>query len=162
MIVGNNIFMKNKTYIFTFHSFVDLITNSSTVIFTQATDKTIKSFHELVNEYLKLANSTKTSEDIFRVRLVREKTWREQENEEEAMENGGEELERYSRKIEVVGGKLISDSKTALTENLDREVDIELHIEEIDENFDYTGVNSFLSKVTSYTNSFENEAEAEY
>lgn len=155
--------MKNKTYIITFHSFVDLITNSSTVIFTQATDKTVESFHELVNTYFELTNQPTKSKDIFKVRLVRDKTCQEEEEEEEAIENGGAELERYNRKIEVVGVRLISDSHSALTENLDEtNMDIDLLIEEIDKNFDYSGVKGFLAKIATYKDSFLEEASAEY
>ena len=46
------------------HSFVDVITNSSTVIYTYAGDNSVKICHEAVNEILKVAGSEK-SQKIF-------------------------------------------------------------------------------------------------
>lgn len=47
-----------------FHSFVDLITNSSTVIYTYS-DSCIGPVKELINEFLKLSESDKTADDMF-------------------------------------------------------------------------------------------------
>lgn len=48
---------------FKFHSIVDLITNSSTVIFTY--QNSIKEAKELIAEILKLSGSDKTPDDVF-------------------------------------------------------------------------------------------------
>ena len=55
----------NKTIIMKIHSIVDVITNSSTVIYTYQ-DDSIEPAKELVNEMLKLSGITdKTADDIF-------------------------------------------------------------------------------------------------
>jgi phosphoglycerate-specific signal transduction histidine kinase len=52
------------------HSFVDLITNSSTEIFVQASDQTVKSVKKLIDELLKLGNSQYKCEDLFDIYLT--------------------------------------------------------------------------------------------
>jgi len=47
------------------HSIVDVITNSSTVVYVQTHDNTIKYAKELVNTLLKVAGSDKKAEDLF-------------------------------------------------------------------------------------------------
>jgi hypothetical protein len=55
----------NKTVIMKIHSIVDVITNSSTVIYTYQ-DNSIEPAKELVNEMLKLSGITdKTADDVF-------------------------------------------------------------------------------------------------
>jgi hypothetical protein len=49
------------------HSFVDLITNSSSEIFVSANERTVKLIEELINHLLKGAGSTKTSNDLFSI-----------------------------------------------------------------------------------------------
>lgn len=51
------------------HSFVDLITNSSTEIYIEATEKTIESIKALVDNILKLGNSKLTCDDLFTIEL---------------------------------------------------------------------------------------------
>lgn len=51
------------------HSFVDLITNSSTEIYIQATDKTIESIKALVDNILKLGGSALKCDDLFTIEL---------------------------------------------------------------------------------------------
>ena len=63
--------MKGQTkmkLVIPFHSFVDFITNSSTEVFVEATDKTVQAVHAVVNELLKSHTDDK-SEDIFDVQL---------------------------------------------------------------------------------------------
>lgn len=57
-----------KTFKIQIHSIVDLITNSSTVIFTYS-QGSIKAVKELVNEMLKLFNENVTFDDIFYVNI---------------------------------------------------------------------------------------------
>ncbi|MFA5395703.1 MAG: hypothetical protein WC346_06760 [Methanogenium sp.] len=52
------------------HSFVDVITNSSTTIYCQCTDKTILAAKELINFFLKESGSKKTADDLFEFKLV--------------------------------------------------------------------------------------------
>jgi hypothetical protein len=47
------------------HSFIDVITNSSTEIFISTHDKTITLAKELINGLLKVAKSEKTADDLF-------------------------------------------------------------------------------------------------
>lgn len=47
------------------HSFVDLITNSSTEIYIQSTDKTVDMVKNLVNAILDASGSTYTCDDLF-------------------------------------------------------------------------------------------------
>ena len=58
------------------HSVVDLITNSSTVIYTQAHEGTIKTVKEIINIILKLGgNETLTADDLFTFALEKEESW---------------------------------------------------------------------------------------
>ena len=52
------------------HSFVDVITNSSTVIYVQCHDKTIELAKELINEILEAGDVNKTADDLFEFKLV--------------------------------------------------------------------------------------------
>lgn len=52
------------------HSFVDLITNSSSEVFVEATEKTVETVKDIINEVLKLQNSSKTADDLFSFTLV--------------------------------------------------------------------------------------------
>ena len=60
--------IQNK-YIIRLHSFVDIITNSSTEIYIEATDKTIESLKNIINSILKMGNSTLTADDLFTIEL---------------------------------------------------------------------------------------------
>jgi hypothetical protein len=51
------------------HSFVDLITNSSSEIFTSATESTLTAAKEIINGILKAAGSKKTSDALFDISL---------------------------------------------------------------------------------------------
>ena len=51
------------------HSIVDIITNSSTTIYTQATDGAIKTVKEIINTILKDAGSDKTVDDLYDVEI---------------------------------------------------------------------------------------------
>ena len=52
------------------HSFVDIITNSSSEIFVEANEKTIENVKNLVNSLLALAGSQSTCDDLFEMELV--------------------------------------------------------------------------------------------
>jgi hypothetical protein len=51
------------------HSFNDVITNSSEVIYVCANDKSISLVKELINYFLKKAGSDKTADDLFTFEL---------------------------------------------------------------------------------------------
>ena len=51
------------------HSFVDVITNSSTTIYTQFRKSAIKDSYEMINEILKLGGSDKKAEDLFDISI---------------------------------------------------------------------------------------------
>jgi hypothetical protein len=52
------------------HSFVDLITNSSTEIYIEADKGTIEAVKALVNNLLKVAKSDLTADDLFTITLL--------------------------------------------------------------------------------------------
>jgi len=52
------------------HSFVDLITNSSSEIFTSASDSTVAAAKEIVNKVLAAGGSLATCDDLFNVSLL--------------------------------------------------------------------------------------------
>ena len=54
-----------KSLIIPVHSFVDVITNSSSEIFISADDGTVKAVKELINNLLKGVGSDKTADDLF-------------------------------------------------------------------------------------------------
>ena len=51
------------------HSFVDVITNSSTIIYTQFKESAIQDSYEMINEILKLGGSDKKAEDLFDISI---------------------------------------------------------------------------------------------
>lgn len=54
------------------HSFIDIITNSSTEIFIQATNATIKNIKSLIDSVLVISGSTMKCDDIFDISLKSE------------------------------------------------------------------------------------------
>ena len=58
-----------QSLIIKIHSFIDVITNSSTEIFVQANDKTIKNVKDMVTAILGLGGSSLTFDDLFTVSL---------------------------------------------------------------------------------------------
>lgn len=61
-----------KSLFIPIHSFVDVITNSSTEVYISVADKTIETVRALVDNLLKFAGSTKTSVELFDVAVVYE------------------------------------------------------------------------------------------
>lgn len=51
------------------HSFIDIITNSSTEIYVSASQYTVDHIKQLVDAILKLGNSDKTCDDLFMVAI---------------------------------------------------------------------------------------------
>ena len=54
------------------HSFVDLITNSSTEIYIQATEKTVELLKAMINNILLVGKSELTCDDLFEISTVGE------------------------------------------------------------------------------------------
>lgn len=75
--------MNINTFRLPLHSFVDLITNSSTEIYVSAHDKTISAAKAMVNKVLAAAGSDKIADDLFDFKLtvssVDEETWEDVE-----------------------------------------------------------------------------------
>lgn len=65
------------------HSFVDVITNSSTVIYCQCNDKAVDSTKEMINEFLKVAGSDKTADDLFTFKLEKEDCYCEEDEKDD-------------------------------------------------------------------------------
>ena len=64
--------MKNTlkdSYTIKIHSFVNLITNSSTEIYVAANQKTVESVKEIINGILKVGDSKYICDDLFTVEL---------------------------------------------------------------------------------------------
>ena len=77
------------------HSFIDIITNSSTEIFVQANDETIKNIKNLVNSILTIGGSSLKCDDIFEMSIVEEiyspgVYYETQEELQQAIEEGDE------------------------------------------------------------------------
>ncbi len=58
------------TLLISVHSFVDVITNSSSEIFVTANEKTVALVKELINFHLKDAHYAETADELFDVKLV--------------------------------------------------------------------------------------------
>ena len=54
------------------HSFVDLITNSSTELYIEATEQTVKSLKALITNLLELGGSVLTCDDLFTIEINKE------------------------------------------------------------------------------------------
>lgn len=52
------------------HSFVDLITNSSTELFVSATDKSANTVRDIIDSLLVLGGSSLKASDLFKIELV--------------------------------------------------------------------------------------------
>jgi hypothetical protein len=87
-----------------FHSFVDVITNSSTQIYVKAGDNTIKALKELVDNILKSGNSQATSDDLFEISLA------ELDEYQQEREDSGE---YYSKSLVVKSKQGIESSEAA-------------------------------------------------
>lgn len=59
-----------KILLFRVHSFVDLITNSSSEIFVAASDKTVKTIQSVVDHLLALGDTGKKCKDLFKIELA--------------------------------------------------------------------------------------------
>ena len=59
-----------KSLIIPFHSFVDLITNSSSQVFITADEKTISAVRDMIDNLMKVAGSTQRSVDLFDIDIV--------------------------------------------------------------------------------------------
>ena len=69
------------------HSFIDVITNSSTSIFITTHEKSVELFKELINKFLKSAGSDKTADDICKIYIKED-----EENEDDYKEHPDDTL----------------------------------------------------------------------
>ena len=74
-----------KNIIIPVHSFIDVITNSSTEIFVKTKDNSKLAMHEVINKILKRCGSDKKSEDLFKIKIedgdaYYEDSWRMYQN----------------------------------------------------------------------------------
>lgn len=75
-----------KPIIFNVHSIIDLITNSSSEIYTTCTVDTVNNIKELINTVLKLSNSELVADDLFEIRTF-QNTWKEWQDENGKWQN---------------------------------------------------------------------------
>lgn len=55
-----------------YHSFIDMITNSSTMVYVECHAKTKEFLFEFIDSLLKIAGSNKKAEDLFVVKIKRD------------------------------------------------------------------------------------------
>lgn len=84
------------------HSFVDVITNSSTVIYTYQ-DKCVPAAKELIGEVLKMLNESKTVDDLFSIEIVTEEEGNEDFDKETSLIIKAKDL-----KYDTLAKKIIS------------------------------------------------------
>lgn len=97
------------SYSFSIHSFIDLISNSSSEIFVVASEKTVKSVKEIINNILAIGKSEYTCDDLFTVEIDTERfeqdsdSYDREENKtyKEWIDNDGEDNEDY-RKVRLL------------------------------------------------------------
>jgi len=85
--------MKNFEIAVPIHSFIDVVTNSSTSIFVGCHGNTIKYAKELIDSILRVAGSDKRAEELFEFQIVADK--------ESEIERISEELSEYYPEDEV-------------------------------------------------------------
>jgi hypothetical protein len=105
------------------HSFVDLITNSSTEVFIQSTDKTVAGIKNIVNALLEVANSELEFDDLFDVKLGT-KAWDYETKSYVFKESSDEKDEFYERIILSVKPKINGDSAAEAAKLLEGLVNI--------------------------------------
>lgn len=88
------------------HSFVDIITNSSSEIFVEANQNTIDNVKSLVNSLLALAGSKSTCDDLFELELV--KKYEDEEWEPDYPEVDLKVTPKVSDKEAEVAAKILS------------------------------------------------------
>lgn len=76
-----------KKIIIPIHSFIDVVTNSSTSIYVGCHDNTINYAKDLINDLLKVAGSDKTADDLFVFKVLA--------NKDNEMDEIFENLEEY-------------------------------------------------------------------
>jgi len=59
-----------KAYKISFHSFIDVITNSSTEVYIKAHDKAKETVIEVMDKILKQAGVDKKTEDVYEIKIV--------------------------------------------------------------------------------------------
>ena len=95
------------------HSFVDVITNSSTVIYTGVQENAIDAMKGIINEVLRAAGSEKTSDDLFEISVLsREKIGEELLGREDIEAHSAEYWDLYDEvdeKLADMPGQISAD-----------------------------------------------------
>jgi hypothetical protein len=90
-----------KSIVINFHSFVDLITNSSSETYITASDKTISAVKDIIKLFLEAANIATPVDELFDVKLV----CTDYSDDDKEIEREGESEYRPSRvKVSVKPG----------------------------------------------------------
>ena len=97
------------------HSFVDLITNSSTEIYVEATESTVSAIKELVNSLLKAGGSTLTCDDLFTISLSKS---REDLSEDENVEEYWDTPSTRSISVTVLNDSPHTKTAASILSNL--------------------------------------------
>jgi len=101
----------NKEIRVKIHSLVDVITNSSTVIYVQSHNNTIKYAKDLINNLLKISGSDKTADDLFIFKL---EVNREQELDKDLYDYLEDEyLDKFQKGLTVDNLRKMSDKEGA-------------------------------------------------
>ena len=87
------------------HSFIDIITNSSTEIFIQATDQTVKNIKTLIDSILAIGGSTLKCNDVFDLKLKSEN-------------DGQDEYEDYDYDVTIEAKPLIEGTNAKLASEI--------------------------------------------
>jgi hypothetical protein len=103
----------NKSVILHIHSFVDVITNSSSEVFVSASEKTIGVVKSIIQVFLNQAKITESVDELFDVKLV----YRDYRDDEE-VDIEGESEYKPSRVVITLKATQPSTDLVALTEAL--------------------------------------------
>lgn len=106
-----------ERYTFTCHSIVDLITNSSTQLYIEATESTIKAIKELIDNILLFAKSKHTFEDLFTIELNPDDVAEYKDQEEDKYESNYKNISLIvkSRNTDSPAGKAAASVLSNLT-----------------------------------------------
>ena len=123
--------VNNMRLILDIHSFIDIITNSSTEIYVSVDNSAIQSIKELINGMLAYSNSNKTCDDIFDIKIIDAKI-------EEWLENRLEDFyEEECSDIEDLSINDFEKIKSLFYEKYSKEVVYEMYEDYCNRTYDY-------------------------
>ena len=98
------------------HSFIDIITNSSTEIFIQATEQTVKNLKSLIDSILAIGGSTLKCNDVFEMKLKKDNPYDDYDDEDDYNDDNEYDVTIEAKPlIEGANAKLASEILTRLT-----------------------------------------------